>query len=183
MPWISQNKYQLRIPVKDPDCGLRIPDSCFYAANANTEKLSWKSHCSLCACRKTDLNLRLVAATTNTFISSNRRFTNEIWGYAWPVLIVIIDDGILLSKYGIDRSPRDDNLNWRKTKTISHNGKFLGNISCGLSFTAVLEEVLPSNEPSSIHRRPKLTLRVTFSVESRCRVTSNRWDFVREIKY
>ena len=118
VPSISQSKYQLRIPVKDPvcrlriaDCGLRIPNSCFYAANANTEKLSWKSHCSLCACRKTDLNLRLVEATTNTFISSNHRFTNEIWGYAWPVLIVIIDDGILLSKYGIDRSPRNDNLN------------------------------------------------------------------------
>ena len=29
MPSISQNKYQLRIPVKDPGCGSRIVDSEF----------------------------------------------------------------------------------------------------------------------------------------------------------
>jgi len=147
VPWISQNRHQLRIPVKDPDSRFRY--SCFYAANANTEELSWKNHCSLCACRETALNMRLVAATTNRFIFSNNRFTNEILGYAWPVLIVIIDDGILSSKYGIDRSPRYNNLNERKTKTISHNGKFRGDISCGrIHLTPVLEEALPSNEPS-----------------------------------
>ena len=73
----------------------------------------------------------------------------KFWGTLDQSSVVITDDGILSSKYGIDTSPRDNNLNERKTKTISHNGKFLGDLSCGrIHLPPVLEEVLPSNEPS-----------------------------------
>ena len=86
----------------------------------------------------------------------------KFWGYAWPVLIVIIDDGILSSKYGIDRSPRYNNLNERKTKTISHNGKFLGDISCGrIYLPPVLEEVQETEANRVIEHHQKESSRVS----------------------
>ena len=72
VPWISDNRYQLRIPVKDPDSG-------FLQTRIRSLIILKKSLFIICACRKTDLNLRRVAAPTNRFIFifSNNRFTNS----------------------------------------------------------------------------------------------------------
>ena len=80
-----------------------------------------KSHYSLRVCRKTDLNLRLVAATTNGFIFQILASLTRSSGYAWPVLTVI-EDAISSSKYGIDKIPRYNCPRASRAKTVDLRG-------------------------------------------------------------